>query len=195
MYPGRSTITASPGSTRQRASRSSPCCAPPRIRTLSAGTPKRSAIASRSAGCPSVGPCRQIACLRASSRDRAPAGTLRRESSRSPARPRRARDRAHPTSDGSCRAGSNRSIAAPPPKSCRATRTARRLDRVPRTRTCPGRRSRAASPRDSSSRYAATTVVRLMLRRCANSRSGGTRPPDGISPREMAVSRRLTRCA
>ena len=51
-----------------------------------------------------------------------------------------------------------------------------------------------SNPRDSSSRYALTTVVRLIRRRWASSRSGGTRDPDGKSPREIADSRRLTRC-
>ena len=50
-----------------------------------------------------------------------------------------------------------------------------------------------SSPRDSSSRYADTTVVRLIRSRCASSRSGGSREPDGRSPRAMADSNRWTR--
>jgi hypothetical protein len=48
-------------------------------------------------------------------------------------------------------------------------------------------------PFDSSSRYALTTVVREMRRREASSRSGGSREPDGRSPRAIAASTMDTR--
>ena len=50
-----------------------------------------------------------------------------------------------------------------------------------------------SSPRDSSSRYALTTVVRLIRSRGASTRSGGTLRPEGSSPREMAASSNATR--
>ena len=90
-YPGRSTITASPRSIRQRASRSSPCCAPASTRMCSRlaaeAVRQRRAEPRHPLGRP-VTPGGVARASRA--RRSSPAGRRRSGSSRAPARRRRA---------------------------------------------------------------------------------------------------------